>query len=225
MHLLLLLLSSTGQPLCKCWNLALPRHLENMPTKSSSHTSSVSFVVYHVSISFGIVIKTTPWRQQHWRNDENGVWWALQSYQENWQSFLLVDASKDELFTFRSAVLVQFFESETKKPVVTDGEAVICFPRHNNESYLAPHSHEEADTRIKLHAAPDAKTDHRRVQVRTVGTNVVVLAVMVSAVSATLHTPNCRGPRCHRGPKIQSLRHGFLSLALPNKSTTSQIEI
>ena len=40
---------------------------------SSSHTSSVSFVVYHVSISFGTVIKMTPWRRQHWWNEERGA--------------------------------------------------------------------------------------------------------------------------------------------------------
>jgi len=36
---------------------------ENMSTKSSSHPTIVSFVVYHVLVSFGIVIKTTPRRR------------------------------------------------------------------------------------------------------------------------------------------------------------------
>ena len=98
----------------------------------------------------------------------------------NWQSFLRVDANKVELFTFLSDVLVQSFHDEAKELVVTDGEAVICLPRQEDESSLAPCGQEEADTRIMLHVAHAAEHDHRRIQVRTVDTDVVVLAVMVA---------------------------------------------
>jgi len=46
----------------------------------------------------------------------------------NWQKFPSVDALKAELFTFLSAMLMQSIENETKEPLVTDGEAVICLP-------------------------------------------------------------------------------------------------
>ena len=99
---------------------------------------------------------------------------------ENWQSFLRVDASKVELFTFLSDVLVQSLHDEAKELVVTYGEAVTCLPRQEDESSLAPCSHEEVDTRIMLHVAHAAQHDHCRIQVQTVDTDV--LAVMVAQV-------------------------------------------
>ncbi|KAK3877519.1 hypothetical protein Pcinc_017762 [Petrolisthes cinctipes] len=98
----------------------------------------------------------------------------------NWQSFLSVDANKVKVFSFLSNVLVQTFNDDPKELVVTDGEAVICLPRQKDESSLAPCCQEEADTRIILHVAHAAVHDHRQIQVRTVDTDVVALAVMVA---------------------------------------------
>ncbi|KAK3866687.1 hypothetical protein Pcinc_027800 [Petrolisthes cinctipes] len=98
----------------------------------------------------------------------------------NWQSFLRVDANKMELFSFLSNVLVETFHDDAKELVVTDGEAVICLPRQEDESSLAPCCQEEVDTCIMLHVAHAAVHDYRRIQVRTVDTDVVVLAVMVA---------------------------------------------
>ena len=98
----------------------------------------------------------------------------------NWQSFLRVDANKVELFSFLSKELVKTVNAQAKKLVVTDGEAVVCLPRQDDESTLAPCSQEEADTRIMLHVAHAAAHGHCQIQIRTVDTDVVVLAVMVA---------------------------------------------
>ncbi|KAK3867200.1 hypothetical protein Pcinc_027317 [Petrolisthes cinctipes] len=52
-------------------------------------------------------------------------------------------------YSFLSNVLVQTFHDDAKELVVTDGEAVICLPRQEDESSLAPCC-QEADTRIML---------------------------------------------------------------------------
>ena len=44
---------------------------------------------------------------------------------------------------------------------------------------LAPCSHEEADSRIMVHVSHAVAHGHRRIQIRTVDTDIVVLAVMV----------------------------------------------
>jgi len=93
------------------------------------------FLVYHVSISFETV-KDASLKTETREKRGNGVQRHVVStavMPGNWQSFLRVDVNKDELFTFLSAMLVQSFQNETKEPVVTDGEAVICLPRQTDE--------------------------------------------------------------------------------------------
>ncbi|KAK3884949.1 hypothetical protein Pcinc_010792 [Petrolisthes cinctipes] len=67
--------------------------------------------------------------------------------------------------SFLSNVLVQTSHDDAKERVVTDGEAVICLPRQEDESSLAPCCQEETDTRIMLHVAHAAAHDHRQIQV------------------------------------------------------------
>ena len=71
------------------------------------------------------------------------------------------------------------FQEEGKALVVTDGELVICVPQHEDVKSLAPCNQEKADTRMMLHIAHAAQHGHHQIQVRTVDTDVVVLAVMV----------------------------------------------
>ena len=97
----------------------------------------------------------------------------------NWQSFLRVDGNKVELFSYLSTMLAESFQEEGKELVVTDGEQVICVPQQEDVNSLAPCNQEEADTRMMLHVAHAAQHGHHQIQVRTVDTDVVVLAVMV----------------------------------------------
>ena len=98
----------------------------------------------------------------------------------NWQNFLRVDLNKKELFSFLSKALVQSFKQDKKELVVTDGDQVVCVPPQQDAHLLAPCNHEEADSRMMLHVAHAAQHDHHHILVRTVDTDVVVLAVMVA---------------------------------------------
>jgi len=98
----------------------------------------------------------------------------------NWQNFLRVDLNKKELFSFLSKSLIQSFVEPTKGLVVTDGEQVLSVPSQNDLHLFSPCSHEEADSRMMLHVAHAAQQGHQGILIRTVDTDVVVLAVMVS---------------------------------------------
>ena len=57
------------------------------------------------------------------------------------------------------------------------GQSVLCSRVHEDISSLAPCTHEEADTRMLLHAVDSANKGYRRIMLRTVDTDVLVLAV------------------------------------------------
>ena len=59
-------------------------------------------------------------------------------------------------------------------------QQVIAVPLCEDITALAPCNHEEADTSIKLHAAAAMKCGHHKILIRTVDTDVVVLAVWVA---------------------------------------------
>jgi len=95
-----------------------------------------------------------------------------------WSAFLLVDDNKSELFHFLATELATVPVPAGKLLVVTTGQDAICNPREgSNIDNLYPCSHEEADTRMFLHAAHAAKHGYKNVLIRTVDTDVVVLAV------------------------------------------------
>ena len=58
----------------------------------------------------------------------------------------------------------------------TRGSEVFCFPVESDLTNLAPCSHKEADTRLLLHVADGLQKGTRKVGIRTVDTDVVVLA-------------------------------------------------
>ena len=94
----------------------------------------------------------------------------------NWNNFLHVDLNKEELFSFLSKTLVESVKHQ-KELVVTDGMQVLCVPAQQDVHLLAPCSHEEADSRMMLHVQHAAQHGHHQILVRTVDTDVVVLAV------------------------------------------------
>ena len=93
----------------------------------------------------------------------------------NWQSFLRSDANKSELFTFLAEHL-QSLNIEGKVLVSTCNEDAIS-STPIDKAGIAPCNQEEADTRIFLHVAHAAKQGLTRAMVRTVDTDVIVLAV------------------------------------------------
>ena len=109
--------------------------------------------------------------------EQRGKGVRRQSYQEIGK--VSCDSNKVELFGYLSTMLAESFQEEGKELVVTDGEQVICVPQQEDVNSLAPCNQEVADTRMMLHVAHAAQHGHHQIQVRTVDTDVVVLAVMV----------------------------------------------
>ena len=97
---------------------------------------------------------------------------------KNWQDFLRVDDNKQELFHYLSQCCVSWTLDANKEIVATDCEQVLVCPARDISS-LAPCSHEEADTRMFVHAAEAANRGHMKIIILTVDTDVVVLAISV----------------------------------------------
>ena len=97
-----------------------------------------------------------------------------------WQNFLRVDSNKTELFTFLSDALITWFSQKDKQLVITDGEASLSKPLLLHTVSLAPCTHEEADSRMLLHASHATRHGHHSILIRTVGTDVVVLTVSMA---------------------------------------------
>ncbi len=94
---------------------------------------------------------------------------------KNWQQFLHNDDNKTELFRLLASSL-------TSSPVLngiivaTETENVLSSV-DVDLSILEACNHEEADTRIFLHAKQAAQAGHRKIGIKTVDTDVVVIAI------------------------------------------------
>ena len=95
---------------------------------------------------------------------------------KNWKDFLRVDENKTELFSFLSHK-VAHIHRDVKEVYATDGYNVLCSLAPADLAGLVPCSQEEADTRLFLHVADAVKKGHKRLMVRTVDTEVVVVAI------------------------------------------------
>lgn len=91
---------------------------------------------------------------------------------KNWKSFLHVSDNKTELFLFLAKEL-QAIDIEGKEVYTTYGEVVLS----SQPAEMMECSHEEADTRLVLHAYHASQSGYRKILIRTVDTDVVVLAV------------------------------------------------
>ena len=93
----------------------------------------------------------------------------------NWSAFR-INGNKQELFPFLSKHIVQQLLN-TKKQVATAFETEVLTLIISTTNLLAPCNHEEADTRIFLHAKHMNDHGHSSVTIRTVDTDVVVIAI------------------------------------------------
>ena len=93
----------------------------------------------------------------------------------NWHDFLRVDDNKTELFKYLAESMTGT-EIQGKQLIATICESVTSMP-HRESVILSPCTHEEADTRMLLHCLDAAQQGHQRIAIRTVDTDVVVLAV------------------------------------------------
>jgi len=94
---------------------------------------------------------------------------------QNWQQFLRVGDNKAGLFHFLTNVPLA--DVVTKTVMMTYDSTVVQFGESVDTSEISPCSHEEADTRLLLHCLHAARSGMKRIIIRTVDTDVVVLAV------------------------------------------------
>ena len=92
---------------------------------------------------------------------------------KNWKSFLRMNENKTELFHFL-AKQVESCHVEGKELCTAYEEHVLSSTRRDD---MEDCTHEEVDTRIMLHVYIASQCGYRKVMVRTIDTDVVVLAV------------------------------------------------
>ena len=96
----------------------------------------------------------------------------------NWQQFLKTDANRTEPFKFLATHSAQM---ESDKLVITTKRAEILCNYPRDTSLLFPCDHEEADSRMMLHLADAVNEGDNKVLLRTVDTDIAVLAVAMMA--------------------------------------------
>ena len=95
----------------------------------------------------------------------------------HWEAFLRSNANKSQLFRYLSDC-IHACETGRKVIISTKDETIVSTQNDVRDvEYLHPCSHEEADTRILLHVAHCARQGLRKLVIRTVDTDVVVLAI------------------------------------------------
>jgi hypothetical protein len=92
----------------------------------------------------------------------------------NWAEFLRIDDNKAELFSFLATSVTAL---ATDKQVISTHQSEVLCTQPRDTSGIAPCTHEEADTRILLHLDDAVNEGYTKVSIRTVDTDVVVLAV------------------------------------------------
>ena len=92
----------------------------------------------------------------------------------NWKDFLLISENKTDLFSFLTSNVTAI---ETDKQIIgTYHEEILC-TQPRDVLGLTPSTQEEADSRIMLHLKDIVIEGNSKVSVRSVDTDVVVLAV------------------------------------------------
>ncbi len=94
---------------------------------------------------------------------------------KNWLEFLRNEDNKRELFSFLSLKTASV-STESTQIIVTHHQDVLCTSPRMTTS-LAPCTQEEADTRMFLHVSDAVNHGHSKVMIRTVDSDVLVLAI------------------------------------------------
>ena len=95
----------------------------------------------------------------------------------NWEAFLRSNANKDELFRYLSDC-IHACETDRNVIISTKDETIVSTQNDVRDvEYIQQRSHEAADTRILIHIAHCARQGLRKLVIRTVDTDVVVLAI------------------------------------------------
>ena len=93
----------------------------------------------------------------------------------NWNDFLRMGENKKELFSYLAQEICKI--NSDKLVISTIDESALCNQAIDLSGQLSPCNHEEADTRIFVHAKDIYQKCMKKIMIRTVDTDVVVLAV------------------------------------------------
>ncbi len=94
---------------------------------------------------------------------------------KNWRNFLRLDKNKEELFSLL-ATQIEMHDVPGKTVVATLSEGVV-YSGVVNQDNLVPCNHEEVDTTMFVHLKSAVESGHSKVSIRTVDTDVVVIAL------------------------------------------------
>jgi len=94
----------------------------------------------------------------------------------NWGEFLKVESSKTELFQYL-AEQNTILPCEANKSILSTSDTVVLSSSVEVTPEISPCTHEEADTRLILHAFDCARQGIDNIILRTVDTDVVVLTI------------------------------------------------
>ena len=97
----------------------------------------------------------------------------------DWSSFLRVDQNKVELFHLLSQETASLEVEHREIYTTIDKNVLHSGSCRNDLSPLQPCTHEEADTRIMLHVKDSAVCGHQSIMIRTIDTDVAVLAISI----------------------------------------------
>ena len=97
----------------------------------------------------------------------------------NWRSFLRLDQNKAELFRYLSTTILQHGNRGDVILICAYDDTCISSSSELDSSNLTSCNHEEADTRVFLHVKDMTQQGHTKMVIRTVDTDVLVLAVSV----------------------------------------------
>jgi hypothetical protein len=95
----------------------------------------------------------------------------------NWKSFLRVDGNKTDLFKFLAEHIHHMQIASGKQVVTSYGEQVLFNQLRESKSDLALCTHEEADTRMFVHAVDAVRQGSKQIVIRIVDSDVLVLAI------------------------------------------------
>ena len=120
----------------------------------------------------------------------------------NWRNFLHLDQNKIELFLYLSTTIIQHGDRGDVIMICAYDDTYISSSNKLDLSNLTPCNHEEADTRVFLHVKDMTKQGHRKMVIRTVDTDVLVLAV---SVYEQLQEEMKISVTCHQKCSLESL--------------------
>ena len=98
----------------------------------------------------------------------------------NWRSFLRNDCNKTELFHF---IADKISETQTRNPVIVTKDDTALSNHDVSLAEVSPCSHEEADTRIFVHARQAAVEGYTTLMIKANDIDVVVVAYSCHAIS------------------------------------------